>query len=194
MPKVLGIDLGTTNSVMAIMEAGEPTVIENAEGGRLTLRRSIKHRARTAPLRLGRGALGLAELGAELVQAVRELEGELDAGPVDATLFDQVLDLAKALDVLGRVESKLAAQSGGLQKADSLVLPQRARVHLDEPRRDANYVQSLPVPHALPPLAYHPRGPWAADAPPSLDRKAGSPRRLSGWTVTRCFHTREYTT
>jgi len=36
MPKVLGIDLGTTNSVMAIMEAGEPTVIENAEGGRLT--------------------------------------------------------------------------------------------------------------------------------------------------------------
>ena len=36
MAKVLGIDLGTTNSVMAIMEAGEPTVIENAEGGRLT--------------------------------------------------------------------------------------------------------------------------------------------------------------
>ena len=36
MPKVLGIDLGTTNSVMAVMEAGEPTVIENAEGGRLT--------------------------------------------------------------------------------------------------------------------------------------------------------------
>src|SRR5213596_1912837 len=36
MPKVLGIDLGTTNSVMAIIEAGEPTVIENAEGGRLT--------------------------------------------------------------------------------------------------------------------------------------------------------------
>ncbi len=36
MPKVLGIDLGTTNSVMAVMEAGEPVVIENAEGGRLT--------------------------------------------------------------------------------------------------------------------------------------------------------------
>ena len=34
MPKVLGIDLGTTNSVMAVMEAGEPTVLENAEGGR----------------------------------------------------------------------------------------------------------------------------------------------------------------
>ena len=36
MPKVLGIDLGTTNSVMAVMEAGEPVVVENAEGGRLT--------------------------------------------------------------------------------------------------------------------------------------------------------------
>jgi molecular chaperone DnaK len=36
MPKVLGIDLGTTNSVVAIMEGGEPTVLENAEGSRLT--------------------------------------------------------------------------------------------------------------------------------------------------------------
>src|SRR5437773_909842 len=36
MAKVLGIGLGTTNSVVAIMEAGEPTVLENAEGSRLT--------------------------------------------------------------------------------------------------------------------------------------------------------------
>ncbi len=36
MAKVLGIDLGTTNSVAAVMEAGEPIVVENAEGGRLT--------------------------------------------------------------------------------------------------------------------------------------------------------------
>src|SRR5437660_2977031 len=36
MPKVLGIDLGTTNSVMAIIEAGEPTVLDNNEGSRLT--------------------------------------------------------------------------------------------------------------------------------------------------------------
>jgi len=34
--KVLGIDLGTTNSCMAIMEAGRPVVIPNAEGGRIT--------------------------------------------------------------------------------------------------------------------------------------------------------------
>jgi molecular chaperone DnaK len=36
MPKVVGIDLGTTNSVVAVMEGGEPTVITNAEGSRLT--------------------------------------------------------------------------------------------------------------------------------------------------------------
>jgi molecular chaperone DnaK len=36
MAKVIGIDLGTTNSVTAILEAGEPSVLENAEGSRLT--------------------------------------------------------------------------------------------------------------------------------------------------------------
>ena len=36
MPKILGIDLGTTNSCMAVIEAGEPRVIENAEGARTT--------------------------------------------------------------------------------------------------------------------------------------------------------------
>ena len=36
MAKVIGIDLGTTNSVVAVMEGGEPTVITNAEGGRIT--------------------------------------------------------------------------------------------------------------------------------------------------------------
>jgi len=36
MSKILGIDLGTTNSAMAIIEAGEPTIIENAEGNRTT--------------------------------------------------------------------------------------------------------------------------------------------------------------
>ena len=36
MPKVIGIDLGTTNSVVAVMEGGEPVVIPNAEGARTT--------------------------------------------------------------------------------------------------------------------------------------------------------------
>jgi molecular chaperone DnaK len=36
MAKTLGIDLGTTNSAMAVLEGGEPTVVPNAEGGRTT--------------------------------------------------------------------------------------------------------------------------------------------------------------
>ena len=36
MSKVIGIDLGTTNSVVAVMEGGEPVVIPNAEGNRTT--------------------------------------------------------------------------------------------------------------------------------------------------------------
>ena len=36
MGKIIGIDLGTTNSVVAVMEGGEPKVITNPEGSRLT--------------------------------------------------------------------------------------------------------------------------------------------------------------
>src|SRR3979409_1578328 len=36
MAKVIGIDLGTTNSCMATMEGGEPLVLENSEGRRVT--------------------------------------------------------------------------------------------------------------------------------------------------------------
>src|SRR2546423_6436255 len=36
MPRAVGIDLGTTNSVVAVLDAGEPTVIPNAEGARTT--------------------------------------------------------------------------------------------------------------------------------------------------------------
>ncbi|MCX6512950.1 MAG: Hsp70 family protein, partial [Actinobacteria bacterium] len=36
MAKAVGIDLGTTNSVVAVFEVGEPVVIPNAEGGRTT--------------------------------------------------------------------------------------------------------------------------------------------------------------
>ena len=36
MGKTIGIDLGTTNSAMAVLEGSEPEIIENAEGGRTT--------------------------------------------------------------------------------------------------------------------------------------------------------------
>ena len=36
MARAVGIDLGTTNSAVAVLEGGEPTIIANAEGGRTT--------------------------------------------------------------------------------------------------------------------------------------------------------------
>ena len=36
MPKIIGIDLGTTNSAVAVVEGGEPRILENVEGNRTT--------------------------------------------------------------------------------------------------------------------------------------------------------------
>src|ERR1700674_2866270 len=54
MARAVGIDLGTTNSVVAILEGGEPTVIANAEGSRTTP--SVGAFAKNAEGLVGEGA------------------------------------------------------------------------------------------------------------------------------------------
>ena len=49
MAKVIGIDLGTTNSCMAVMEGGEPVVLENSEGKRTTPSVVARANARNEP-------------------------------------------------------------------------------------------------------------------------------------------------
>jgi molecular chaperone DnaK len=63
MSKVVGIDLGTTNSVVAVMEGGKPTVISNAEGGRTTP--SVVAYAKNGDLLVGQIAKRQAVINAE---------------------------------------------------------------------------------------------------------------------------------
>jgi molecular chaperone DnaK len=102
MAKSVGIDLGTTNSVVAVMEAGLPTVIPNAEGSRLTP--SVVAFTKTGERLVGQLARRQAVLNAEntIYSAKRfigrrfsEVQSELQnvpfkvvAGPNDAVRFE----------------------------------------------------------------------------------------------------------
>jgi len=75
MAKTLGIDLGTTNSVMAVMEGGKPTVITNAEGSRTTP--SIVAFSKTGERLVGQLAKRQAILNPErTVISIKRLMGE----------------------------------------------------------------------------------------------------------------------
>ncbi len=75
MPKAVGIDLGTTNSCVAVVEAGEPTVISNAEGGRVTP--SVVHFSKSGETLVGEPAKRQAILNPErTVRSVKRLMGQ----------------------------------------------------------------------------------------------------------------------
>ena len=60
MGRIVGIDLGTTNSVVAVLEAGRPQVIANAEGSRTTP--SVVGYSKEAELLVGQLALSLIHI------------------------------------------------------------------------------------------------------------------------------------
>ena len=72
MAKIIGIDLGTTNSCVAVMEGGEPKVIPNEEGGR------------TTP-----SVVGFTKTGERLVGPSRQAAGDYQPG--EHRLFDQAV-------------------------------------------------------------------------------------------------------
>ena len=68
MAKVLGIDLGTTNSCVAVMEGGEPLVLENSEGRRVSATLYYRAASEQALARPGTGQGARREEG-DVVEA-----------------------------------------------------------------------------------------------------------------------------
>src|SRR5499426_2631272 len=102
MAKAIGIDLGTTNSVLAVMEAGKPTVVINSEGSRLTP--SVVAFTRTGERLVGQLAKRQAVLNpentiysakrfigrrySEVQEEIKNVPYKVVAGPNDAVRFD----------------------------------------------------------------------------------------------------------
>ena len=102
MGKAIGIDLGTTNSVVAVMEGGKPTVVVNSEGSRLTP--SVVAFAKTGERLVGQLAKRQAVLNAEntlysvkrfigrryseVQSEIKNVPYKIGAGPNDAVRFE----------------------------------------------------------------------------------------------------------
>ena len=102
MAKAVGIDLGTTNSVVAVMEGGKPTVIINSDGGRLTP--SVVAHTKTGEQLVGQLAKRQAAINpeqtvysakrfvgrrySEVRSEVKNVPYRVTAGPNDAVRFE----------------------------------------------------------------------------------------------------------
>src|ERR1700716_3377470 len=106
MAKIIGIDLGTTNSVVAIMEGGKPKVIENSEGDRTTP--SIVAFTKDGEVLVGQSAKRQAVTNpANTVAAVKRLIGRKftdDVGKEDMSMVSHEILQADHRAAWGDVE------------------------------------------------------------------------------------------
>ena len=128
MAKVLGIDLGTTNSVAAVVEAGDPIVVENAEGGRLTPS-VVAVNARSSERYVGQTAKRQAVTNPEnTVFSVKRLMGRKFSD-------------AEVSTALGRLPYKIVQASNGdahvEMAGESYAPPQISSMILQKIRQDA---------------------------------------------------------
>ena len=121
MAKAVGIDLGTTNSVVAVMEGGQPTVIINAEGNRITA--SVVGFAKNGERLVGQLARRQAVMNpqntvysakrfigrrfAEVQSEIKNLPFNIVAGPADAVRFDVAGKLYSPEEVSAQILRKL---------------------------------------------------------------------------------------
>jgi molecular chaperone DnaK len=101
MAKAVGIDLGTTNSVVSVLEAGEPVVIPNAEGGRTTP--SVVGFSKTGEVLVGEVAKRQAITNPErTVRSVKRHMGENWSVDIDGTKYTAQEISARILQKLKR--------------------------------------------------------------------------------------------
>lgn len=121
MAKAVGIDLGTTNSVIAVMEGGKPTVIINSEGSRLTP--SVVAFTKTGERLVGQLAKRQAILNpentiysvkrfmgrrySEVTSEIRNVPYKVVAGPNDAVRFDIMGKLYSPEEISAMILRKL---------------------------------------------------------------------------------------
>jgi molecular chaperone DnaK len=121
MSKVLGIDLGTTNSVAAVVEAGDPVVVENAEGGRLTPS-VVAVNPRTGERYVGQTAKRQAVTNSEnTIFSVKRLMGrKFDDGEVQTALKRLPYKIVKASN--GDAHVEMAGQAYAPPQISSMIL------------------------------------------------------------------------
>ena len=121
MAKVLGIDLGTTNSVAAVIEAGDPVVVENAEGARLTPS-VVAVNARSSERYVGQTAKRQAVTNPEnTVFSVKRLMGrKFDDAEVKTAIDRLPYKIVKASN--GDAHVEMAGESYAPPQVSSMVL------------------------------------------------------------------------
>ncbi|HXA28096.1 MAG TPA: molecular chaperone DnaK [Candidatus Angelobacter sp.] len=136
MGKAVGIDLGTTNSVIATMEGGEATVIPNAEGGRTTP--SVVAFTRTGERLVGQLARRQAAVNPEnTIYSIKRFMGRR-VGEVDVEAHQVPYKVVAGKD--GRVEIEVQGQRHTPEQISAIImqkLKQDAEAHLGQPVTDA---------------------------------------------------------
>ena len=137
MAKAIGIDLGTTNSVVAVMEGGKPTVIINSEGNRVTP--SVVAFTKTGERLVGQIAKRQAVLNpentiysakrfigrrySEVQNGIKNVPYKLVAGPNDAVRFDMHGQTVRARRDLGAGVTQARRRRGEIPGRKSKATP-----------------------------------------------------------------------
>jgi molecular chaperone DnaK len=129
MAKTVGIDLGTTNSCVAVVEAGEPTVIVNAEGGRTTP--SVAAISKTGERLVGQAAKRQAVLNPErTIASIKRKMGTRDRVTIDGQDYspEQVSSM-----ILAKLKADAEAYLGEPVKRAVITVP----AYFDDTQRTA---------------------------------------------------------